>query len=187
MLPHIDTTWTIFLDRDGVINRRLVDDYVKTETEFEFIENVPEAIAILSKYAGRIIVVTNQQGVGKGLMDETILHKIHDKMKAEIAAKGGRMDAVYFSPHLKHERHITRKPNVGMGLKARKEFPEIRFKKSIMVGDSISDVEFGKRLGMFTVFVSSDKHKISENACLIDETVENLYQFAKQIEVQNAK
>jgi len=150
---------TLFLDRDGVINTRLVDDYVKTWKEFEFIEGVLEAISIFSKEFDRIFIVTNQQGIGKGIMSEEDLDKIHSRMIEEIEAKGGRIDKIYFCKHLAKENHIDRKPRVGMGLRARKDFREIRFKRSIMVGDSISDMKFGKRLKMKTVYISSDINK----------------------------
>ncbi|MFA5541921.1 MAG: HAD-IIIA family hydrolase, partial [Bacteroidales bacterium] len=101
---------TLFLDRDGVINTRLVDDYVKTWKEFEFIEGVLEAISIFSKEFDRIFIVTNQQGIGKGIMSEEDLDKIHSRMIEEIEAKGGRIDKIYFCKHLAKENHIDRKP-----------------------------------------------------------------------------
>lgn len=172
---------TLFLDRDGVINTRLVDDYVKTWKEFEFIEGVLEAISIFSKEFDRIFIVTNQQGIGKGIMSEEDLNKIHSRMIEEIEAKGGRIDKIYFCKHLAKENHIDRKPRVGMGLRARKDFREIRFKRSIMVGDSISDMKFGKRLKMKTVYISNDINKTRKNFKLIDHRYNTLYEFAKQL------
>src|ERR1700752_888149 len=96
----IDKTWSLFLDRDGVINKRLENDYVKTLSEFEFIEGVPEAIKILSALFGKIIVVTNQQGIGKGLYSKNDLNIIHHYMSDEIEKHEGRLDKVYFFPHL---------------------------------------------------------------------------------------
>jgi histidinol-phosphate phosphatase family protein len=155
--------WTLFLDRDGVISRRMPGDYVKTWEEFGFMEGVPEAMAILGKIFGRIIIVSNQQGVGKGLMSPESLQMIDDRMKVEIDNAGGRIDASYYSTHLEPEKHPDRKPGTGMALKAKTTFPEIEFSKSIMVGDSPSDMEFGKKLGMITVFISDDENR-SENA-----------------------
>lgn len=172
---------TLFLDRDGVINTRLVDDYVKTWKEFEFIEGVLESISIFSKEFDRIFIVTNQQGIGKGIMSEGDLDKIHSRMIEEIEAKGGRIDKIYFCKHLAKENHIDRKPRVGMGLRARKDFREIRFKRSIMVGDSISDMKFGKRLKMKTVYISSDINKTRKNFKLIDHRYNTLYEFAKHL------
>lgn len=149
----IDQSWTLFLDRDGVINKRLVDDYVKTWDEFEFLPGVKEVLSKFSNVFGRIIIVSNQQGIGKGLMNEDDLNEIHSRMLSEIEESGGRIDAFYHCPELKENNSECRKPKAGMALQAQKEFPEIDFSKSIMVGDSSSDMEFGKNLGMLTVFV----------------------------------
>lgn len=156
---YIDSTWTLFLDRDGVINKRLVGDYVKKWEEFEFLENVPETIAFCAKRFKTIVVVTNQQGIGKKLMTEEDLHGIHHNMIKHIESKGGRIDKVYFCPHLKSENPYCRKPLPGMGLEAKKDFPTIDFSKSIMVGDSISDMEFGSALGMINVFITPEPYK----------------------------
>ena len=170
---------TLFLDRDGVINRRLVDDYVKVIDEFVFEDGALEAIAKLSKCFEQIVVVTNQQGVGRKLMTEKTLHEIHEYMKTEVEKAGGRIDAVYFCPDLGHSNSLYRKPNIGMGLLAKKQFPNIRFKQSVMVGDSISDMEFGKKLGMKTVFISNDKPLVAKHAKLIDQNFNSLFEYAK--------
>ncbi len=151
---HIDETWTLFLDRDGVINKRLVDDYVKDWSEFEFLEDVPKSVANLSKVFGIVVVVTNQQGIGKKLMSEDDLTNIHNNMHDEIQKLGGKIDKFYHCPKLKTEKPNCRKPLPTMGLKAKEDFPQIDFQKSIMVGDSISDMEFGQSLGMFNVFIT---------------------------------
>lgn len=153
----IDKSWSLFLDRDGVINERLPDDYVKTWQQFTFLPGVPEAIKILSGVFGHIFIVTNQQGIGKGLMSENDLHRIHDRLIAEVGNAGGRIDKIYYSPYLASSNHLTRKPAVGMGLKAKSDFSEIRFNRSIMVGDSLSDLIFGKRLKMKTVLVGDSQ------------------------------
>ena len=149
----IDKTWTLFLDRDGVINKRLPGAYVKELAQFEFIDGVPHAVELLSSVFGVMVVVTNQQGIGKGLMAEKDLEIVHTHMLDELHKAGGRIDKVYHSPYLEASGHYTRKPGIGMGLKAKKDFQEIKFKKSVMVGDSISDMIFGKRLKMRTVFI----------------------------------
>ena len=170
---------TLFLDRDGVINRRLINDYVKTPTEFVFEDGALEAMAKLSGCFERIVVVTNQQGVGRKLMSEDTLHEIHDYMRSEVSKAGGRIDAVYFCPDLAGSRSLYRKPNIGMGLLAKRQFPEIRFKQSVMVGDSISDMRFGKKLGMKTVFISSGKSLVASHPELIDLHYNSLSEYAK--------
>lgn len=107
----------------------------------------------------RIVVVTNQQGIGKGKMTESQLHQVHDYLLHHVVKAKGLIDKIYYCPTLKTEEPLCRKPNTGMGLQAQSDFPEIDFKKSIIVGDSISDMEFGKRLGMKTVFITSKEEE----------------------------
>lgn len=173
--------WSLFLDRDGVINKRPLNDYVKSIPEFQFIENVLESISIFSTMFKYIFVVTNQQGVGKQLMSMEELDSIHDYMKNEVDRKGGKIDAIYVAPQLKTEKTIMRKPGVGMGLLAKKEFPEIDFSKSIVVGDALTDMLFGKRLKMKTVFIGNDKDILIHNSSLIDYRFNSLYHFLKYI------
>ncbi len=154
---NINKTWTLFLDRDGVINKRLEDDYVKTLSEFEFLEGVPEALKAFSDLFGKIIVVTNQQGIAKGFYTENDLNMIHHYMVDEIEKHGGKIDKVYHSPYLASENHELRKPNIGMALQAQKDFPDIDFSKSVMIGDSMSDMEFGRKAGMTTVYINPEK------------------------------
>ncbi|HEY1039491.1 MAG TPA: HAD family hydrolase [Bacteroidia bacterium] len=172
---NIDKSWTLFLDRDGVINKRIVDDYVKKWDEFEFLEGVLDALKIFSEKFGRIVVVTNQQGIGKGVMRTEDLELIHKNMLYEITYFKGRIDKVYFSPYLAAENHATRKPQIGMALQAQKDFPEVDFSKSLMIGDSTSDIEFGKTAGMKTVYIGK------ENKANADFIFENLLKAAKAI------
>lgn len=150
-LSDLDASWTLFLDRDGVINHRIVDEYVQRPEEFVFLPGVLEAISKFSQIFGRIVVVTNQQGIGKGLMTTADLESIHHKMATEVAKAGGRIDKIYHCPGLTAHQPACRKPLPGMAMDAISDFPEIDLSKSIMVGDSLSDIEFGRRLGMFTV------------------------------------
>ena len=173
--------WTLFLDRDGVINRRIPDDYVRYPDQFEFNPGVLDALAIFNKLFSRILIVTNQQGIGRGMMTSVELVRVHEKMLNEITRKGGRVDKIYFSPDLKNTRSFTRKPAVGMGLKARRDFPEIRFRKCIMAGDTPSDMLFGKRLGMVTVLITADPLEIRGSGELYDHLFPDLISFANQI------
>ena len=159
---NIDKSWTLFLDRDGVINEHRPEDYVKNEAEFVWIDGSKEAIRDLSKLFGRIVVVTNQQGIGKGLMSEYDLEKIHWNMQREVEEIGGKIDRVYYCPHVAQVKPKCRKPETGMAEQAKTDFPEIDFKKSIMIGDSLSDIEFGTRLGMITVKVENEGKNCGE-------------------------
>jgi histidinol-phosphate phosphatase family protein len=153
---NIDQDWTLFLDRDGVINKRLPNDYVKSFDQFHFEENVLEAIAEFTPLFQRIIIVTNQQGIAKGLMSEKDLINLHNQMCSEIVKFGGKIDAVFFAPGFKSKENMLRKPNTGMAQLAKNQFPEINFKKSIMAGDTDSDMVFGKKLGMISVQIFSE-------------------------------
>src|ERR1700741_2310199 len=174
---NIDKTWSLFLDRDGVINKRLEDDYVKVLSEFEFIDGVPEAIKQFTEVFGKIIVVTNQQGIGKGVYTENDLNIIHHYMVDEIEKHEGKIDKGYFSPHLAADNHHWRKPNIGMALQAKEDFKAIDFTKSVMVGDSMSDMEFGKKLGMKTVFICGEPLKDPR----IDFCFPSLIEFTKAL------
>jgi D-glycero-D-manno-heptose 1,7-bisphosphate phosphatase len=165
-LINVDNSWSLFLDRDGVINEKLDNDYVKNWGEFKFKEGALQAIAGLGKIFGRVFVVTNQRGVGLGLMTEEGLNEIHDRMHSEVISASGRIDKIYYCTAVDNCAEC-RKPNIGMGLRAKKDFLEIEFSKSVMIGDSISDMEFGKNLGMKTVFIR-DKSKYEEVGCLLN-------------------
>lgn len=171
----IDSSWTLFLDRDGVINKRLIADYVKTLEEFELLPGVAEAIAKSNQLFGRVVVVTNQQGIGKGIMTECNLSEIHAYCNELLKAASARVDGYYFAPELANENSLFRKPNGGMAEQAKADFPEIDFSKSVMVGDSNSDIEFGHRLGMKTVFIGDKEHKTA------DFTFENLGVFIESL------
>jgi len=146
---------TLFLDRDGVINTRLVDDYVKSIADFEFTDGFREALARVSGLFKNIVVVTNQQGIGKGLMTPGTLHDIHSHMIEEVKSAGGRIDKVYYCPDLKNSGSRNRKPEIGMALQAKRDIPAINFRLSVMVGDSESDLKFGRRLKMTTVYIDN--------------------------------
>ncbi len=172
----IDKSWTLFLDRDGVINVRFPGDYVKRVDEFEFLPDVKKAIAKFSSLFGRIVVVTNQQGIARGIYTHDDLKAIHDFMKSEVEKAGGKIDAVYYAPQRDFENSPMRKPGIGMALQAKKDFPEIDFSKSIMVGDSESDVKFGRAAGMKVVFLSNE-----ECTMATDERVASLLEFAAKL------
>jgi histidinol-phosphate phosphatase family protein len=178
---NVDNSWTLFLDRDGVLNKRLIDDYVKKPEEFLWEDGVLESLKFFATTFGRIVVVTNQQGVGKGLMTEKELLSIHGKMINDVENSGGRIDKVYFAPNKAEDKSIFRKPNIGMALKARKDFPEIKFKKAVMVGDTFNDMVFGKKLGMINVLISNHNESIIMHYGLVDLHFENLISFAKYL------
>ncbi|MBK6522092.1 MAG: HAD family hydrolase [Sphingobacteriaceae bacterium] len=154
---NITKDWTLFLDRDGVINKKLDNDYVKHWMEFEFEKDVVQNFKKLNEVFGTVVVVTNQQGIGKGVYTKEDLELIHNNMLYELKYHKGIIDKVYYSPYLASENHETRKPNIGMALQAKRDLPQIDLTKSIIVGDSMSDMEFGRTAGMRTVYISNKK------------------------------
>lgn len=148
--------WTLFLDRDGVINRRLIDEYVRNWSEFEFEPGVLEALAALAPRFRTIVIVTNQRGIARGLMTEADLARVHERMSSEIEQAGGRIDGIYHCPHDRHTGCACRKPGIGLAEQARRAHPHIDFTRSLMVGDSASDMEFADRAGMKKLFIGPD-------------------------------
>ncbi len=157
-IHNIDSSWTLFLDRDGVINKRLPGQYVKHISDFDILPGVLETIAYFSKFFGRIIIVTNQQGIAKGLLSADDVHCVHDFLRKRVRATGGRIDRIYFCGDWADAIPNCRKPHPHMALQAQKDFPEIEFSKSIMVGDMPSDIAFGQELGMITIWVQEDRN-----------------------------
>jgi len=179
MIPfhNIDNTWTLFLDRDGVINHEKHLDYIHNWSEFNFYDGVIEAVATFTGIFNRIVIVTNQKGVGKGLTTLENLHTIHTNMQQAFEAAGGKIDAIYFCPDL-NEDSPDRKPNPGMGWKAKNDFPEIDFSKSIMIGNTISDMSFGRNIGAYTVFLPTTRPDVALDDARIDQVSNSLLDFA---------
>ncbi|MDD3079319.1 MAG: HAD family hydrolase [Paludibacter sp.] len=171
----------LFLDRDGVINRQIVGGYVTKKDEFEFLPEVIEAIEMLSKKYDYIFIVTNQQGIGKGIFSAEDLNDIHTYMLEQIENQGGHIDKIYFCPALETENSIFRKPAPGMGQLALNEYPDIDLKKSVMVGDAQTDLQFGKNLGVKTVFLSKGKTPDLKVIQLADAIYNDLPDFVKSL------
>ena len=174
-LTEINQNWTLFLDRDGVINKRPHNDYVKNWSEFEFLNGVLEAFQIFAKKFGRIIIVTNQQGIGKNIMSVEELQLINDQLMQEVKKSGGRIDAIYFCPDLATKPNNCRKPYIKMAIQAKNDFPDIDFSKSIMAGDTISDLQFGRNAGMKTVYINTNESTLS--ASEYDKSFSSLIEF----------
>lgn len=171
----------LFLDRDGVINQRIVDGYVVRPDQFVIIDGVLEALAILAARFERIFMVTNQQGIGKGLMTEEDLEAIHRDFLNQVERNGGRIDRIYHCPSLKTAHDFSRKPSIGMALRAHRDFPEISLRHSVMVGDIRSDMLFGRRARMTTVLVGDDSALARSEAHLVDFYYPNLLAYARTL------
>ncbi len=171
----------LFLDRDGVINERIIDGYVTRPEDFVVIDGVFEAMALFARKFDRIFIVTNQQGIGKGLMTEADLTAIHDGFLHKVEAAGGRVDKIYFCSALKAEHSFMRKPSIGMALQARREFPDVVLRQSVMVGDTESDMLFGRRAGMHTVLVAPEPEIAHKIPHLVDSCYPTLLKYAQSL------
>jgi D-glycero-D-manno-heptose 1,7-bisphosphate phosphatase len=179
-LKQINNDWTLFLDRDGVINHEKHLGYINTWDEFVFYDGVKEAIRIFTSRFRHIFVVTNQKGVGKGITQPENLNSIHQNMITEIETTGGRIDKIYFCPDL-NEASPNRKPNPGMALQAKQDFPEIDFTRSIMVGNTLGDMQFGRNIGAITIFLPTTRPKVEHTDKRIDAVYPSLLHFAKAL------
>jgi D-glycero-D-manno-heptose 1,7-bisphosphate phosphatase len=147
---------TVFLDRDGTINRKAPEnDYVKTVEEFVLLPTVIDAIRELNHARRRVIVATNQRGIALGRMTEDDLHEIHDHMSQLLAAGGATVDAIYHCPHDRASCEC-RKPRVGMFVRAARDHVGVSLDESAIFGDSERDMAAGTALGMTRVLVGTD-------------------------------
>jgi D-glycero-D-manno-heptose 1,7-bisphosphate phosphatase len=143
----------IFLDRDGVINRKKPEgDYVTCWEEFEFLPRAKDALRLLTRAGYRLIIVTNQRGIARGVMSERDLEQIHERMMAELAQVGAEIHAIYYCPHDEGQCGC-RKPETGLFWRAQRDFPDIDFACSLVIGDSLKDMEAGARLGCRNILI----------------------------------
>jgi len=177
---RIDRSWSLFLDRDGVINIEKEGDYIRNWNEFRFIEGSLEAISHFTGLFGQIFVVTNQKGVGKGLMTEDDLAGINRGMLEAIARAGGHVTRIYYCTAV-DDSDPCRKPNNGMALRAREDFPSIDLRNALMVGNTMSDMRFGRSSGMYTVFIPSAKPMPELPHPLVDAVFPDLLALAKAL------
>lgn len=178
-LKDITPSWTLFIDRDGVVNDEKHLDYIHTWDEFKFYDGVKDAFKIFNKKFGIIVMITNQRGVAKGLTKLEDLHLIHKNMVREIEDAGGRIDKIYFCPDMESP---NRKPNPGMGLQAMKDFSQIDLSKSIMIGNTLSDMKFGRNLGIaINIFLTTTRKEVDVNDPLIDLVFDDLISVAKEL------
>ena len=138
---------TLFLDRDGVLNRHILGDYVRTPQMWEWMPGILPALARWSGKFKHIVLVTNQRGVGKGVMTDAQLAQVHAYMMQGVLEAGGRIDLILACTSVSEE-DPRRKPNPGMFYEACSLFPDIDAKSSVMLGDAPSDAAFAKNCGM---------------------------------------
>jgi D-glycero-D-manno-heptose 1,7-bisphosphate phosphatase len=144
----------VLLDRDGVINRRIVGGYVTSWEKFAFLPDALEGLRLLTEKNYHLIVVSNQAGVGKGLMTTAHLQEITRKFVEEVEAPGGRIRRVYYCTHRAEDGCPCRKPKPGLLLEAQAEH-HFNFKDTFLIGDSESDLLAAQAVGCPDILVSN--------------------------------
>lgn len=159
----------IILDRDGVINHDS-DQYIKSPDEWRAINGSLEAIARLNQWGWRVVVASNQSGIGRGLFGMDTLNAINDKMVKSLAQVGGRIDAIFFCPHTADSTCDCRKPKPGMFLQIAERF-NISLEGVPTVGDSLRDLQAGMMVGCTPYLVLTGKgQKTREDPALPEAT-----------------
>lgn len=154
-IPH--DLKTVFLDRDGVLNEKMLEgSYAASGENFHILPGVPEAVARLNRIGLRVIVVSNQRGVALGLYSLADVEAVHAEFQRLLKAKDARVDAFYVCPHDSNDCNC-RKPLPGLFEQAVADYPEISAPTSVMIGDSLLDIEFGRRLDMTTILIEGDR------------------------------
>lgn len=161
------------------MNEEKHEDYIHNWDEFKFIKGSKESFKVFNEIFGNIIMVSNQRGVAKGVTNIEDVHLIHKNMLSEIESAGGRIDKIYFCPDMNGP---NRKPNPGMGLQALKDFNHIDLKKSLMAGNTFSDMEFGRNLRVaINVYIGNEDFITDEKKPLVDLVFPDLESFSKSL------
>jgi D-glycero-D-manno-heptose 1,7-bisphosphate phosphatase len=171
----------VLLDRDGVINQDS-DDFIKSPEEWLPIDGSLEAIALLNKHGYKVIVITNQSGVARGLFDTAMLEKIHAKMQHMTEAKGGKIDAIYYCPHGPDDGCNCRKPKTGL-LEQFATDSHISLSGIAAIGDSLRDLQAAQAVGASPILVKTGKGKktLNNNPNLNIPVFDNLYDAATHL------
>jgi D-glycero-D-manno-heptose 1,7-bisphosphate phosphatase len=171
----------ILLDRDGVINHDS-DEFIKSPEEWLPLENSLEAIALLNQHGFRVVVITNQSGLARGLFDEKTLNSIHDKMCKAVSKFGGAIEAIYFCPHQTEDCCECRKPKAGL-LKQFAVDYDVDLKDVCFIGDSLRDIQAAQNGGAIPILVKTGNgaKTLQDNPQFLTSLLffENLYDTAK--------
>lgn len=166
---------TVFLDRDGVINRCAPPhQYIQTWEEFQFLPGVADAIGALNRTGYLVLIVTNQRGIARGRMTTDELSALHEKMQGWLREHGAHVDAIYVCPHETGTCNC-RKPDIGLFLQAEAEWP-IGKETTWMVGDSASDIQAGKKYGIKTALIGREDFGQDITCTGLPDAVERIIQ-----------
>lgn len=167
-----------FFDRDGIVNKRKMGGYIQTPEEFVFNEDFFDVFSKVAQKGYLKIIITNQQGIGKGLMSESALNEIHGEMQRILREKTGDIfDGIYYCGDLDGTSSTRRKPAPGMLIEAIQDF-DIEANESWMLGDSPSDVQAGKAAGCKTILIGDYPSKFPD----ADYVYESLHEMSQKIE-----
>ena len=162
----------VFLDRDGVLNRKMPEGaYVTDWSQFQWLPGAVEAIARMNRAGMTVIVVSNQRGIALGLFTDDELGVIHHNMRTHLAQHGAQLDAIYYCPHDVGECRC-RKPDVGLFEQACKDFPLASADNGVIIGDSLSDIQAGQRMGMKTIFIQGEADRQKAGAAVAAESAD---------------
>jgi len=169
----------VFFDRDGIVNHRIIDGYVTSPREFVFYPEFFELFTLVKSSGYLAILITNQQGVGKGLMSEKALMAVHNYMQAELAEQTGyNFDGIFYCTDLSGTASKRRKPEPGMLLEAIEQF-KISVAESFLIGDMPSDIKAGASAGVKTIYIGEEK--FNEKHIKPDYTFKNLDELNSEI------
>lgn len=146
----------VFLDRDGTINEDT--GYIDSPERLIFIDGASSAIKKLNSKGYRVIIITNQSGVGRGYFSKEAVDAVNKKLEETLKKQGAHLDGIYYCPHHPDDNCECRKPKIGLLEKAKKDL-DIDFKKSYVVGDKISDVELASKIGGKGILVLTGEGK----------------------------
>jgi len=164
ILSRIRNLRTVFLDRDGVLNRKMPEgSWVTSPADLSILEGTPEAVARLNHAGLLVLVVTNQRAISQGHLSPQGLERIHSALQARLGNGNAHIDGFFYCPHDRGECDC-RKPLTGMFEQARQQFPDVDAESSVMVGDSLADIQFGKALGMLTILLRTNPEMHKEAA-----------------------
>lgn len=174
----------VFLDRDGVLNRKAAEgNYVTSWEQLELLPGVEDAIARLNRAGRKVIVVTNQRGIALGRYSEADLHVLHDRLREHLAGHGAHLDGIYYCPH-DYGQCNCRKPQPGLFEQAFRDFPDATAGNSVMVGDSLSDIEAASSLGIRSIlvadFVEPPRSDTARAAAMATASARSLLEFVER-------
>ncbi len=170
----------LLLDRDGVLNEEKRGSYIFTPEEYIWLPGVQDALVKAREYYDYFFIVTNQRGISRGLMTEADLAKVHQKMTDELSKLDVEIHGIYYAKGM-DDADPFRKPNPGMGLKIKEEFKDIDWSRSTMIGNNISDMEFGKHLDLETIFLSTTNPPLKLPHSSVDKQFSSLLAWSETL------